>query len=124
MEWKLEVYRAFFVAFGFMELFCNLRYLIKENGLQDARKQHKELPANISDQKVKIKTYFMFMWGVLFFLVGLLSYIFHQPLQSIFTICIFFFSFYACIEAIYYKYRNTVGFAIISIILLIVYVVV
>ncbi|WP_029468269.1 hypothetical protein AB9D59_10985 [Blautia producta] len=123
MEWKIEIYRAFFVAFGFMELCCNLRYLIKENGLQDARKQHKELPANISDQKVKIKTFLMLMWGVLFLIVGLLSYISHQSLHSIFIICIFFFAFYACIEAIYYKYRNTIGFAIISIILLVVYVV-
>lgn len=33
MEWKLELYRAFFVAFGAMEIFTNARYLIKKEGI-------------------------------------------------------------------------------------------
>lgn len=119
MEWKIEIYRAFFVAFGFMELCCNLRYLIKRNGLESAREQHKELPPKISEKNIKLKTVLMFLWGVMFFVVGLSSYIFHQSLRGLFITCLSAFTIYACGEAIYYRYRNTTGFAIVSIILLI-----
>ncbi len=122
MDWKIEIYRAFFVAFGFMELCCNLRYLYDKNGLESARKQHRELPPEISDKKIRVKTILMLLWGSTFFLIGLLSYILHQPLYSLYIVCMFVFAIYACIEAIYYKYRNTIGFAIASIVLLIVYI--
>lgn len=124
MEWKIEIYRAFFVAFGFTELCCNLMYLLKEKGLESARKQHRELPPEIPDSNIRIKTILMLFWGVIFLLVGLSAYILHQPLQNLFITCISVFAVYACIEAMYYRYRNTTGFAIISIILLIVYIVV
>lgn len=122
MTWKIEIYRAFFVAFGFMELCCNLKYLLSEKGLESARKQHKELPPGIPDRNVRIKTISMFFGGAAFLFVGLLSYILHQPLHLLFIICISVFAIYAWIEAMYYRYRNTIGFAIISSILLIIYI--
>jgi hypothetical protein len=122
MDWKIEIYRAFFVAFGFMELCCNLRYLCDKNGLESARKQHRELPPEISDKKIRIKTILMLLWGIIFLLIGLLSYILHQPLYSLYIVGMLIFAIYACIEAVYYKYRNTIGFAIVSIMLLIVYI--
>lgn len=41
MSWGREILRAFLLAFGTMETFTNLTFLIRENGLVSARKQHK-----------------------------------------------------------------------------------
>ncbi len=40
-----EIIRAFFVAFGAAQTISNSSYLLKKNGLEFARKQHKELPS-------------------------------------------------------------------------------
>lgn len=53
---NLEIYRAFFVAFGAMEVLTNFRYLIRKNGIELARKQHQELPKDISDRQMKAVT--------------------------------------------------------------------
>jgi hypothetical protein len=122
MGWKIEIYRSFFIAIGSIELICNARYLLGKNGLDNARKQHRELPSNVSDRQIKVKTILMFFWGAVFFLMGLLSYVFHQSLEGAFILCLSIFTIYACVEAIYYKFRNTFGFAILSIALLLIYI--
>lgn len=70
MEWKLEIYRAIFVAFGATEVLTNLRYLIRENGIELARKQHQELPKEITHRQMKAKVILMFVFGLLFMVLN------------------------------------------------------
>lgn len=121
MEWKLEIYRAFFVAFGAMEVLTNLCYLIRKNGLQLARKQHQELPKSITEHQIRIKVILMFLFGLAFLINGLFSYCTHTVNTIFFTINLILFSLYAFIESMYYKYWKTIGFLIVSIILLIIF---
>lgn len=121
MTWKEELFRAFFVAFGATEVFTNLKYILSADGIAMARKQHQELPPSTSDKGMRIKTFLMFSWGIVFLLAGLLSYFLHQPLNSIFFISLLVFAVYACIEAFVYKFSHTVGFAIISLVLFFIY---
>lgn len=121
MGWKIEIYRAFFVAFGAMELLSNLSYLLSVNGIQKSRKQHKELPQTVNDKNLKIKIVFMLLFGVAFLSAGLSSYILHQPMNVLNTSVLIIFAIYACMEALFYKYIRTTGFAVISIIFLLIY---
>lgn len=120
MNWGQEILRAFILAFGTMEILTNLSYLLRNNGLEFARKQHGEIPENVDNRKIRIKVVAMLITGILFFLSGLMSYILHSYIRSLFIISAVIFSVYAITEALYYKYWKTYGFALISIILLIV----
>lgn len=121
MEWKLEIYRAFFVAFGAFESFTNLSYLTKINGIQLARKQHKELPEIVSDRQMKAKVTAMFLFGLVFLINGLYSYYMHAVNLLSFTVNLSFFCIYAFLESLYYRYWKTFGFFLLSTVLLIVF---
>lgn len=121
MSWKIELYRAFFVAFGAMETICNSKYLLDVNGLEKARKQHGELPHNLADRNIKTKVICMMISGIVFLCVGLASFFLHRPMTMEMGICLTLFACYAVIEASYYRYRNTYGFAAISIFVLVLY---
>lgn len=121
MNWKLEIYRAFFVAFGAMEVFTNLCYLTKKDGLQLARKQHQELPKSITEHQIRLKVILMFLFGLTFLINGLFSYYTHTVNTISFKINLILFSLYAFTESMYYKYWKTIGFFIVSMILLILF---
>lgn len=122
MSWKIELFRAFFVALGSMEIITNIKYLIKKNGLAEARKQHREIPDTVTDKNVKVKVICMLLSGIGFLFIGLASYILHSPVKICTSIFLTFFFFYALIEAFYYKYRNTFGFAGVSAAVLALYI--
>lgn len=122
MSWKVELFRAIFVALGTMEIITNVKYLVKKDGLTEARKQHKELPNTVTDKNMKIKVICMLLSGIGFLFIGLASYILHSPIIICTSIFLMAFSCYALIEAIYYKYRNTFGFAAISIAIFALYI--
>lgn len=121
MEWKLEIYRAFFVAFGAFESFTNFSYFTKKNGIRLARKQHKELPENVSDRQIKAKVTAMFLFGLAFLFNGLCSYYVHAVNSLSFTVNLSLFCIYAFSESLYYKYWKTFGFFLLSTVLLIVF---
>lgn len=118
MSWKQEIFRALLLAFGTGEIIANLNYLIKKNGIDLAKRQHQELPANVSDKQMKIKVICMLSAGIMFFIESLISYITRSYSDVIIFGSLIAFAIYACIEALYYKYWKTAGFAIVSMILL------
>lgn len=119
MTWGQEIFRALLLTFGITEVISNITYLIKENGLDLARKQHTELPQNVSNKKIKLKVVCMLFFGASFFLVSLITYILHRYIPSIIFITSILFCFYGIIEALYYKYWRTFGFAFTTILLVI-----
>jgi hypothetical protein len=117
MTWGQEIFRAFLLALGSLETITNLIYLTKKNGINLARKQHKEIPMNLSNKKMKIKVVCMLLTGIIFFGVSLLTYLSHNYFKNIIIITTIIFSVYGISEALYYRYRNTFGFAIVTILL-------
>lgn len=67
MSWGQEIFRAFLLTFGVMEIITNTTYLISKNGLGLARKQHGEMPQDISDKKIVLKVLCMLIFGTAFF---------------------------------------------------------
>ena len=122
MSWKIELYRAFFVVLGTSEVIANTKYLLQKDGLTKARKQHQELPKNATEKNMKVKVICMLIVGIMLLCVGLASYILHQPLKMCTIISLVLLTAYAIIEAFYYKYRNTFGFAAVAIAVTILYI--
>lgn len=121
MSWKLEIYRAFFVAFGMFEIISNLTFLTAKDGINMARKQHQEIPKEVTKKQLKTKIMFMLIFGLIFFLTGITSYILRQVNKTYFLVALILFATYAVGEALYYKYWKTFGFATVSILLLLVF---
>lgn len=121
MTWKEEIFRAFLLAFGSLQIITNLSYLVKNEGIELARRQHQELPSDTSNTKMKIKVICMFLVGVMFFAVSLISYILHDFYEEAIFTSLIIFSIYALVEALYYKYWKTTGFAIVTLIVLLIY---
>lgn len=119
MTWGQEIFRALLLTFGTMEIITNMLYLTKENGLDLARKQHRELPPKISSEKIKLKVICMLLFGIIFFVASLSSYILHKYSPIIIFIPSILFCFYGIIEALYYRYWKTFGFAFVTILLMI-----
>jgi uncharacterized membrane-anchored protein len=120
MSWANEIIRAVFVAFGAMQTVSNATYLLKKNGFEFAKKQHKELPDNTTNKQIKVKTICMFSFGILFLATGLFSYFTRSYSGLGFIIVLSAYTLYALIEVIYYKFWRTFGAFIISAILLLV----
>lgn len=123
MSWTEEFYRAFFVAFGMFEIITNLSYLLLKNGLDRAIKQHGELPKFVSKKQVKVKVICMLIFGSAFFIIGLLSYITRTVEYINYLSILIVFSIYAIIEGCYYRYWKTIGFSIVSLIFLSIFVI-
>lgn len=121
MTWKQEIFRAFLLAFGTMEIILNLKFLIKENGMNFARKWHKEIPNNLPDKNMRVKVICMFLVGIMFFSVSLISFIMHKYFDWMIFGSLMIFSVYAIVEALYYRYLNTFGFASVTIAFIIIY---
>lgn len=119
MTWGQEIFRALLLAFGIMEIITNMSYLIMENGLDLARKQHRELPPKISSEKIRLKVICMLVFGIIFFVASLSSYILHKYIPIVIHIPSILFCFYGIIESLYYKYWKTFGFAFVTILLMI-----
>lgn len=117
---KFEIIRAFFVVFGFLQTIANTIYLTKKNGIELAKKQHRELPDTITDKQMKAKTICMFAFGILFFVISLFSYFTQTDDGLIFIIVSGIYMLYSLIEAVYYRFWKTTGAFIISLILLLI----
>lgn len=120
MSWISEIMRAFFVAFGSMQTIANLTYLLKKNGLELAKKQHKELPDNITNKQIKTKTICMFLFGILFLATGLFSYFIHAYNKYSFIAVLGIYMLYALVEFIYYRFWRTFGAFMLSAVLLLI----
>lgn len=120
MSWKNEIIRGMFVAFGAMQTIQNLTYLLKENGLESARKQHRELPDNITEKQIRAKVICMCLFGILFLATGLFSYFTRSYYELSFILVLVAYVLYALIEAVYYRFWKTFGALILSVILLLV----
>ena len=119
MTWGQEIFRALLLTFGMTEIITNISYLTRKNGLELARKQHGELPPNLPSGKIKLKVIFMLLFGIIFFVAALSSFILHKYIAAVILVPSIIFCFYGIIEAFYYKYWKTVGFAFVTILLLI-----
>ncbi|MCX7711113.1 MAG: hypothetical protein N2484_14845 [Clostridia bacterium] len=124
MSWKQEIFRAFILVFGSLQTIANLTYLLRKNGLTLARKQHQELPADVSDKKMKLKVTLMLVFGIAFFFVGLVSYIFHDFLGNAMLMALILFAVYETIEAAFYRYWKTTGAALVSFVMLALFLIV
>lgn len=102
-----EIFRSLLVALGAFEIFSNLTYLISSDGIDKARHQHQEIPANVTDIQMKRKVIAMFIAGCLFLTAGLYSYITHGFQQYASYAVLILFSAYALAEALYYRYIRT-----------------
>ena len=118
MTWGQEILRAFLLVLGCTEIITNLTHLVKKGGLKNTRKQHGELPAGISDKNIKVKVVCMLIVGTALFTTALSSYILHSYTGKAILIASILFSVYGIIEALYYKYWKTFGFAGVTIALL------
>lgn len=119
MTWPQEILRALLLTFGITEIITNVSYLAKENGLDLSRKQHGELPAKISSKKIKVKVVCMLLFGIIFFISSFSTYILHKYISTIILIPSILFCIYGIIEALYYRYWKTTGFAFLTILLMI-----
>lgn len=117
MTWGQEILRALLLTLGATEIITNSIYLAKANGIELARKQHGELPPNLADKNIRIKVLCMLVSGIALFGSSLASFILHQYLHNAILISTLLFSIYGIIEALYYKYWKTIGFAILTILL-------
>ncbi|MGG7176688.1 hypothetical protein ACQPU1_03770 [Clostridium paraputrificum] len=118
MPWKEEIYRAFFVTFGMFEILTNISYLILKNGMSLAIRQHGELPRGVSKKQIRVKVISMLIFGSIFFVVGLYSFK-NRSVDHIAYLCALIpFCIYAITEGCYYKYWKTIGFSIVSLIVL------
>lgn len=123
MSWKFEIFRAFFTAFGAFETISNASYLLLNNGMKLAKKQHGELPLNVTKKQLKIKVICMLTFGILFLAAGLSSYITHSFKYLVSLLILILFAVYASIEACYYKYWHTIGFSCLAIFVLILFLI-
>ncbi|SEW30728.1 hypothetical protein [[Clostridium] fimetarium] len=119
MTWGEEIFRALLLTFGMTEIITNISYLTKVNGLDLARKQHGELPPHVALAKIKLKVVFMLLFGIIFFVASLSTYILHKYIAIVIFVPAILFCFYGVIEALYYRYWKTFGFAFVTILLLI-----
>jgi len=122
MTWKQEIFRALLLAFGAGQIITNVQYLIKKNGISLARKQHQELPHNVTDKEMRIKATCMLLVGIMFFVIALISYVTGSYFDLIMLSSLIIFSMYGIGEAVYYRYWKTVGFAVTTIVLLCIYI--
>ena len=122
MSWKLEIYRAFFVAFGMFQIIANTRYLSITDGINLAAKQHQEIPKAASRKQLRIKVIFMLTFGCIFFTLGFSSYIFRSVNEMYYSLVLILFALYAVGEGLYYRYWKTIGFSIVSILVLIIFI--
>lgn len=53
-----------FYIFGLFELITNTVYLLKENGIRQAYGQHREIPAWVSYDRMKVKVITMLVVGI------------------------------------------------------------
>jgi len=119
MTWGQEIFRALLLTFGMLEIITNMSYLIKKNGLDLAGKQHGELPPLLPSGKIKLKVVFMLLFGITFFVASLSTYVLHKYITNVILIPSILFCFYGIMEAFYYRYWKTFGFAFVTILLLI-----
>jgi hypothetical protein len=122
MSWKLEIYRAFFVTFGVFQIISNMSYLWIKDGIELSTRQHKEIPKGVTKKKLKIKVIFMLVFGLLFFTTGIYSFISHYVNEKCFLAVLIAFAIYALGEGVYYKYWKTIGFSIVSILVLLLFI--
>ncbi|WP_167954821.1 hypothetical protein [Anaerosporobacter faecicola] len=114
MTWTEEILRCFFVAFGAFEFFINLYYLTTQQGLAKARKQHGELPPTATPHNIRMKVICMMCSGFVFLIAGCTSFYLHTYCGSFLFLSALGFALYAWIEACYYRYWKTFGFATVA----------
>ncbi len=118
MSWGEEILRALLLSLGAFEVITNSVFLLKNEGLTLARKQHQELPKDIADSKIRLKVVLMLLFGMAFFTVSFSSYILRKDMHLTTMLIVLLFSIYGLIEAMFYKYWKTWGFAVTTIVLL------
>lgn len=72
-------------------MLTNLRYLIRENGIELARKQHQELPKDITHKQMKVKVILMFVFGLVFLVNGLIAYCMREVNLTFFSVTLVLF---------------------------------
>lgn len=123
MTWIEEILRAFLLTFGVYEVISNSTYLLKVNGLDLARRQHGELPEHLPDYNIKLKVIIMLSFGLILSIVSLSSYFVHSYLKIPTILVLFLFMIYGIIEALYYKYWKTMGFAVVTVIFFLIFLI-
>ena len=123
MPLKFEIYRIIILLLGIGEGLTNLIYLISKRGVTLARNQHKEIPPTVTDKQMKLKIIMLFIFGIIFLICALYSFITKTFPKTIISTVFVCFAVYAVIEASYYRYWKTIGFAVLAISLAIILII-
>lgn len=100
-----------FLLFGLIETVANLYYLIGKRGVELARRQHRELPADVSDRRMKIKIWTMLALGLLFLGGGIYACAAVYMVPAIMMGILMLFTVYMLAEALYYRQMIGLVFA-------------
>ncbi len=118
---KYELYRTLLIAFGATQIITNSNYLIRKNGIEAAKKQHRELPATSTNRQFRVKIVCMLSFGILLFTTGIILTIIRSPYPISITIALSAYTLYALIEALYYRSWKTWGAFILPVVLLVIF---
>lgn len=105
----IQIFTVLFIVFGLVETLANLYYLANSKGVKLARKQHREMPATVSDRRMRVKMLTMLGIGALFLGAG--AYACVAPIVAVPVMLgvLVIFTVYMLVEAVYY--RQPVGLA-------------
>lgn len=104
----IRIFTVLFIIFGLVETLANIYYLAVGNGVALARKQHREMPAAVSDRRMRRKMLTMLGIGVLFLGAGAYACIAPVAAVPVMLGVLALFTVYMFAEAIYY--RQAIGF--------------
>lgn len=101
-----------FYIFGLFELITNIMYLAKDGGIRKAYGQHREIPSEVTEQRMKIKVITMLFVGI-GFTSGLVLLSLKQGgmAGTVQKTMIFIYALYTVLEAAAYR-KHKLGWAL------------
>jgi hypothetical protein len=100
------VFVFYFILFGAAELITNLFHLSKKTNKErseSAKKQHQEIPSDLSEKHYLIKAVIMFAFGIVFFAAGIYMIFYNEFVSILFYGTMIPFSLYSLIQAFIYR---------------------
>ncbi len=96
----------YFLIFGIIEFVSNLFHLSKKTNSkrsESSRKQHQEIPPDLSSTHYIVKAMIMFLFGALFLLSGILMQLNGKFIPGLFYGSLLLFALYSLIQAVIYR---------------------
>jgi hypothetical protein len=106
----------FMLLYGVFEIISNSIHLSRGSVVkigQSAKRQHQELPLNLSDKHFFIKAIIMFIFGVIFIFAGILFLCGLDSSYTLIFICVLVHGIYGLLQAVIYRYYFNVWGALV-----------